>query len=177
MSDDYQVRKDIDRLISTVWETGSDQLLLTTSEEFEEYKEEVSNKYYDTSQITELLDDYALASDVYTKTEISEWQLIDTGISYATLYVNEAIRMCDLRYYRQGYNISSSSSSFTLESSLIPSDYLPPYSVIGKCFNPNHSVAISLDEGMEGDIRYWSTSTGSMNLNFNIIWHYEEKGE
>lgn len=170
MSDDYQVRRDIDRLISTIWETGSEQLLLTTTEEFEKFQTEVSERYYDSSQISSILEDYP------TQSEVNGWRIVDLGNQYATLYVNEAIRMCDLKYYRQGYNISSS-SSFTLEASLIPSDYLPPYSVIGKCFNPNHSVAINLDEGMEGDILYWSTTTGSMNLNFNIVWHYEEKGE
>lgn len=56
MSDDYQVRKDIDRLQSTMYETGSDQLKLATKEELEAYQDEVDKRFYDVGQIDETVD-------------------------------------------------------------------------------------------------------------------------
>jgi len=57
MSDDYQVRKDIDRLQSTMYETGSDQLKLATKEELEAYQDEVDKRFYDVGQIDETVEE------------------------------------------------------------------------------------------------------------------------
>lgn len=167
MSDDYQVRKDIDRLISTVWETGSDQLLLTTNEEFEEYKEEVSNKYYDTSQISDILDNYSLKSDVYDKSDMNHWVEIDLG-DYITCRVNEAMRICIFKYYRTGYTFDTT-SSFVLEEDVLIEEHRPPFfTIVASCFNPHQGAVIDVN----GDIVVWSTITGTANINFNAMWYY-----
>ena len=87
--------------------------------------------------------------------------------SYTTLHINKTLKMCSLKYYRTGYNFTST-SEVTLHSGIIPSDYRPSYSNIGSSYNPRIGCAVN----SSGDILVNSMETGSKTLNLTIWWIY-----
>ena len=87
--------------------------------------------------------------------------------SYCNLYVNEALRICDFKYYRTNYNFTST-SSITLHSNLVPEDYRPLVNVICASFNNVIVAGIITD----GSLSVASSETGSKNINISATWHY-----
>ena len=106
--------------------------------------------------------------------KVFDWEAIDLNNQYASLRVNENLRLADFRYYRTGYNISST-DPILLERELIPVEYLPLDNVVCSNYNPNQSSLISVfdpDTQKMGNFYLWSTATGSRNINVNAMWHY-----
>lgn len=119
----------------------------------------------------------------YTKTEVdgeiadaiasigkpNGWKTVacSNGTSYATLYVNEDIRMCHYRYYRTGYNFTST-SEITLHNGHIPSDYRPPMPTLLTAYN------VTLIGGIlaNGNLTVQTSTTGSKTINLTAVWHY-----
>lgn len=87
--------------------------------------------------------------------------------SYGTLYINSAIRMCELIYYRQGYNFTGT-SMVTLHSNAIPTDYRPK----GIKYNIGSSLNTMIEVGTNGTISARTNNAGTYNLNFTLMWHY-----
>lgn len=87
--------------------------------------------------------------------------------SYGTLYINSAIRICELVYYRKGYNFTGK-SEVTLHSNAIPGGYRPKANKyqIGSAFNIRGRI------GMDGTIYCTSSNTGTYNINLSFVWHY-----
>lgn len=99
---------------------------------------------------------------------VSGWKIVATSAdSYATLYVNEDARMCHLRYYRTGYNFTST-NEITLHTGLIPSAYRPPVANILSAYNVTTIGAILTN----GNMTVQTSSTGSKTLNYSGVWHY-----
>ena len=87
--------------------------------------------------------------------------------SYCNLYVNDALRLCDFKYYRTNYNFTQT-SSITLHTGLIPEDYRPLVNVICASFNDVIVAGIITD----GSLSVASSETGSKNINISATWHY-----
>lgn len=87
--------------------------------------------------------------------------------SYCNLYVNDALRLCDFKYYRTNYNFTKT-SSITLHTGLIPEDYRPLVNVICASFNDVIVAGIITD----GSLSVASSETGSKNINISATWHY-----
>lgn len=90
-----------------------------------------------------------------------------TSVSDCHLYVNDALRLCDFKYYRTNYNFTTT-SSITLHTGLIPEDYKPLVNVICASFNDVIVAGIITD----GSLSVASSETGSKNINISATWHY-----
>ena len=90
-----------------------------------------------------------------------------TSVSDCHLYVNDALRLCDFKYYRTNYNFTST-SSITLHNGLIPQTYRPIVNVICASFNELITAGIITD----GSLSVASSETGSKNINISATWHY-----
>lgn len=108
------------------------------------------------------------ANNTTTQIRVSGWKEVSvTGAtSYATLYVNGEERMADFRYYRTGYNFTSTGP--TLHSNAIPSDYRPAFNVIA----PAYDLTVNLTINTEGTITGHTSATGSKTINSRAMWHY-----
>ena len=95
-----------------------------------------------------------------------------TSVSDCHLYVNDALRLCDFKYYRTNYNFTNT-SSITLHTGLIPEDYRPIVNVICASFNDVIVAGIITDGSLpDGSLSVASSETGSKNINISATWHY-----
>ena len=81
--------------------------------------------------------------------------------------MNEALRICDFKYYRTDYNFTKT-SSITLHTGLIPEAYRPIVNVICASFNELITAGVITD----GSLSVASSETGSKNINISAMWHY-----
>lgn len=106
------------------------------------------------------------ANSSHTHNTWVEKTLWTDGNNYASLWVNEDIKLCHLKYYQS--NVSVSGSEKTLHTGLIPISYRPEYPVMSGCWNPNVSVSIRKN----GDIICVSDSSAKRTVNCNLMWNY-----
>lgn len=90
-----------------------------------------------------------------------------TIATYGTLHINTALRLCQFRYNRSGYNFSST-GTITLHSGAIPSDYRPKFTTILAVWNSTIGMAVETD----GNLIVNSATTGSKNISATGMWHY-----
>lgn len=109
------------------------------------------------------------ANNTSKQIKTSGWKEVSvTGAtSYASLYVNGSERIAYFRYYRSGYNFTST-STVTLHSGAIPSSYRPGRNV--NCSVLNSTIVGGLNT--DGDISVISSSTGSKTINMTVMWYY-----
>ena len=109
------------------------------------------------------------ANQTTTQIRVSGWKEVSvTGAtSYASLNVNGSERIAYFRYYRSGYNFTST-STVTLHSGAIPSSYRPGRNV--NCSVLNSTIVGGLNT--DGDISVISSSTGSKTINMTATWYY-----
>jgi len=110
------------------------------------------------------------ANNVFKQINVIGWRevtLPSSVTSYCNLYVNEATRTCDFKYYRTNYNFTST-SGITLHTGLIPEDYRPIVNVICASFNELIVAGVITD----GSLSVAASSTGSKNINISAMWHY-----
>jgi hypothetical protein len=113
--------------------------------------------------------DYVLgqkSDSTHTHNTWTQSTLWSSGNNYAILWVNEDIRVCNLKYYRQ--NVAVTTSEKILNATLIPSTYRPSYSIINACFNPKISLAVTTG----GDISCAGSESGTWTVNSNLMWNY-----
>ena len=87
--------------------------------------------------------------------------------NYASIYYNDAIRICHFRYYRTGYNFTKT-DAITLHSALIPSAYRPPTDVILPFYH-YHLVGYIDDTG---DFIIMSDTKATYTINTSAFWRY-----
>lgn len=107
-----------------------------------------------------------------TNTYLTQHQDVSTWTSqaiatYGTLYVNTALRLCEFRYYRIGYNFSST-AQVTLHSAVIPSTYRPKHTYYLASWD--NQVSIAVTEG--GNIIAYTSSKATRNILATGMWHY-----
>lgn len=99
---------------------------------------------------------------------VTGWKTVSLGISYATFYVNEAIRMCELRYVRE-FSSATGDTFYTWHSSAIPEDYRPPAQVNGAI---NQVGTLYVDSNGEIGGKFANSFSSTRNCKASVIWHY-----
>lgn len=101
---------------------------------------------------------------------ISGWKTVSvTGAtSYATLYVNESERLCELRYVRT-FSSASADTFYEWHSGAIPSKYRPSSQVMGSM---NQVGGIYVDS--DGDIggKFANGFSSNRSVIGTVMWHY-----
>lgn len=87
---------------------------------------------------------------------------------YGTLYINSALRLCELSYYRTNYTFADSGVDYTLHSGSIPSAYRPKMNKAVTCVNQNIRGVFSPD----GHIQVQASAKGTKTINMSAMWHY-----
>ena len=178
MSDDYQLRKDIDRFKSFLDELDytlqqKDILDLDIGKLFDEYYDSsvIDTKFTDLSDVYLTQSD---ASDTYAPISHNHntWESVTLNSSYGTLYVNEALKLCEFQYYKQNVSFTGTGETLVDDGSshngLIPSDYLPITAINCDCYRSDMGALIKTD----GKLYANTDSTGSKNVNCGAMWHY-----
>lgn len=97
----------------------------------------------------------------------SSWSSINVGSG--TLYVNSAIRMCELQYFKSSFNITSA-NTFTFVETL---SQLVSYPVTA-----DYLLASTSTNGLvarvypTGSVQVMSVVAGTFAIKFNMMWHY-----
>ena len=97
----------------------------------------------------------------------SEW--VETTLNqYATLYVNETTRMCELRYIRS-FSSASADTFYSWGTEIIPSGYRPSSQVQGS-FNQVGVLYVDSSGNIGGKFAIgWSSSRNCIG---SVMWHY-----
>ena len=91
-----------------------------------------------------------------------------TVATYGTLYVNTAIRMCELRYVRT-FGSASANTFYEWHTGVIPSGYRPS-SQVGGAINQGGTLYVNASGDIGGIFsRSWSSSA---NVIGTCMWHY-----
>ena len=99
---------------------------------------------------------------------VNGWREVTLTDTYATLYVNGAERIAEFNYYRTNFNLSSSTT--TISSGIIPTNYRPPNGCTVTLFNSTRGGNI---DDVEGTFSVHTSSTGTgKTINAHAIWHY-----
>ncbi len=101
-------------------------------------------------------------------TSPNRWTTVSIGVSYATLYVNTSIKMCELRYVRS-FSSASADTFYSWHSGVIPSAYRPS-SQVGGAFNQVGTLYVDSAGNIGGKFGVsWSSSRSAIGT---CIWHY-----
>jgi len=107
-----------------------------------------------------------------TKIQIksSGWKSVATGANYATLYVNEEMRLCYLKIYYENYTVKSSHGYNQWGTKIIPDAY-SAQGIEGICA---YSTSIVVESSGHIGIRDWGIAGNnfSTNLNAVFVWKY-----
>ena len=125
--------------------------------------------FIETSSTTGLIkNDGSIDTNTYLTQhqDVSTWTS-QTIATYGTLYVNTALRLCEFRYSRAGYNFSST-AQVTLHSAVIPSTYRPKYTYYLASWDNQVSMAVTEN----GDIMAYTSSKATRNIFATGMWHY-----
>lgn len=98
----------------------------------------------------------------------NKWNTVSIGVSYATLYVNTSIRMCELRYVRS-FGSASADTFYSWHSGVIPSAYRPS-SQVGGAINQVGTLYVDSSGNIGGKFAVsWSSSRSVIGT---CSWHY-----
>ena len=96
----------------------------------------------------------------------TNWTTLACG-SYGTLIYNDDLRIAQFRYVRT-YNITTANRTITIEDDVIPSAYRLSNGILFSSILPE----VSGGAYSTGSVFVRSTSTGSKNLLFMVMYHY-----
>lgn len=121
------------------------------------------DRYYTESEI-----DTSLAGKSDTTHAHTTWTetALDTR---ATLFVNTAIRICELRYSRS-FSSATAGTLYSWGTGLVPADYRPSAQVQG-AFDQNGVLIVTADGDVKGKF-YVSWSGTSTACKGSVMWHY-----
>ena len=114
------------------------------------------------------LTNYSVSNENISITTNPQWKLIDIGISYARLYVNEQLRMCNFNYYRT-FGSGDADKFYTWHTGAIPQQYRPPFQTNG-AINQVGTLYIEANGNIGGKLAF-SFSTDKI-ISGSAIWHY-----
>ena len=120
----------------------------------------ISDYYYKKTEIDTMMNGKSNTNHTHTWTS-------QECTSYGTLYINSAIRICELKYYRKGYNFTNT-SWVTLHSNAIPEKYRPKWNK----YQIGSAAHILGGVDQDGTINCVSSKTGTQNINLSFVWHY-----
>ena len=143
------------------------------------------NRYYTESEINSKLNEKAAAvhnhdDRYYTETEMDTklneksntnhthgWTRQDCT-KYGSLYINTALRLCELTYYREGYHFAQTNNWYTLHANAIPEQYKPKGYKFSGDSNPSVLFLVTYD----GEIKVSASSLGTKVIHSSVMWHY-----
>ena len=99
---------------------------------------------------------------------VGGWKLVDLDIGYATFWVNEALRLCELRYVRE-FSAADADKLYTWHTNAIPQDYLPSTQVNGS-FNQVGIIYVDSNGEIGGKFAFNFSSTRVCKA--SVMWHY-----
>ena len=99
---------------------------------------------------------------------VGGWKLVDLDIGYATFWVNEALRLCELRYVRE-FSAADADKFYTWHTNAIPQDYLPSTQVNGS-FNQVGIIYVDSNGEIGGKFAFTFSSTRVCKA--SVMWHY-----
>lgn len=102
----------------------------------------------------------------YTNVTNGGWK--STSITNGTLYYNEDLRLCHLRYSRS-FNSATANTLYEW-GQLIPSAYRPPFMVTGNGNRNGATVTIDSDGYIYG--RFQTAFNSSTSFYYSAMWHY-----
>lgn len=177
MSDDYQVRKDIDKLIGSVYnlENGDESFYTKT-----ETEDLLHSTYYDKDEVDSLLED-----NVYSKTESdNRYQQKSTGLSLVKervwsdtnnltyrLYVDEVNRHCSLTVTGSGISVASGTTNYEV-SNFVPSKYTPISGQFSQLGRSNNALAYIWNNGTIGIANLSSSTLTNQSFGGQFDWNY-----
>lgn len=196
MSDDYQVRKDIDRLIGSVYnlESGdesfytkieTEDLLHSNYYEKDEVDSLLDEEYYNKSETDDLLDNKIDTDTVYTKTEsdnryqqksnglvqVKQRVWSDTNNLTYTLYVDEVNRNCTLTLTSSDTSIANGVSNYEV-SRFVPAQYRSKSSKFQRVGRTNAYLLYMWNNGSVGIANLSGSSQSGQAFNAQIDWNY-----
>lgn len=100
----------------------------------------------------------------------SVWKIVPllNGGAYGTLYVNENIRVCELRYNRE-FSSGQADTSYTWHNNAIPSNYRPGNQVTGG-LNYLGVLIVGSDGNIGG--RFVNEFHVNRTIRSSVMWHY-----
>lgn len=107
------------------------------------------------------------ANNTLTQIDVGGWVNVIPTHQYGSIWVNEKLRMCEFKYYRQNYNFTST-SEVTFGTNIIPSGYRP--SIVVTCSILDVNIGGVIDTS--GNFKAYTSSTGTKNINASAVWHY-----
>jgi len=114
MSDEYQMRKDIDELYFLVWDNTTDAYKLLTIEEFDEYKSETNE------QITDIYNTLYLTTYTVSASDYDSDNLTTCAMTF-----NKQGSIVTCIYHLVTVSFNDTSDYTVLASGKIPSEYRP----------------------------------------------------
>lgn len=92
------------------------------------------------------------------------------SVNNGTLYVNEAIRMCELHYSNNSFNITTANSFVFVETLSQLADY--PITADYLLTSPTTVNGMTVRVYPTGSIQVRNTASGTYAIKFNLTWHY-----
>ena len=99
---------------------------------------------------------------------VGGWKTVALEIGYATLWVNEALRLCELRYVRE-FSAADGDKFYTWHTNAIPQSYLPSSQVNGS-FNQVGIIYVDSNGEIGGKFAFTFSSTRVCKA--SVMWHY-----
>lgn len=182
MSDDYQVRKDIDKLIGSVYnlENGDESFYTKT-----ETNDLLHSTYYDKDETEDLLDTKIDTDTVYTKTESdNRYQQKSTGLTLVKervwsdtinltyrLYVDEVNRQCTVTIAGSNISIPSGLANYEV-TNFVPTEYQSKGNKFFEVARTNNFRGYMWPSGTIGISNFASTTATGQSFNGEIDWNY-----
>lgn len=156
--------KSIDSLLSNSENNvviNATKLAGLTSDNFSKTGHTHDDRYFTESEVTAKL---ANKSDT---SHSHDWKTLKLS-STMTLFVNESLRLCILKYSR---TISSTTANNTTEASnIIPSNYKPKsFDVVGSM---NYNAAIIASPDGNVTVRFFTSYTSQRVFKGTVVWNY-----
>lgn len=112
--------------------------------------------------------DGSIDTNSYSQTNHTHTWTSQSINTYATLYINTAIRLCELRYVRD-FGSASADTFYSWHTGAIPSSYRPSSQVQG-AFNQVGTIYVNSSGDIGGKFAFsWSSNRSVIG---SVMWHY-----
>lgn len=174
MSDEYQLRKDIDKLFSDFYnlETGSVNVLRRGDLDdirvsIEDLYNQMSNHHH--IEFDEIDVSLANLSDGVSHHLHDDWSVIN--LTNGTLCVNNRLKLAQINYNKSGVSCTANTWS-TVETVSDLATY-HPFGLDDVYYMGSNSPNMTIQIGTDGTIKANCISTGTFKVAFSSLYHYE----
>ena len=115
-----------------------------------------------------LLTSYYSANNTKTYARVNGFKTVNINISYATLKVNEAEKLCLLTYVRD-FSAADADKFYTWHTGAIPSQYRPSIQSNGSM---NQVGSLYVDSTGEIGGKFANAWSSNRTVKGTVMWHY-----